>query len=131
MQDPGKIYGRGIAFPPRIGPSGRWMWSEGSRNVSESIQIILQTEMSERILLAQFGAGLRMFLFEPNSAETHRLIEERVQRALGAWEPRIRVTSLQVTPDAADPQSAVLTLSYRLVATGQEDQINVTLQLGG
>ena len=86
--DAGKLIGRGISFPPRVGPDGRVQWSEGERNVREAIQVILATEPRERILLPEFGAGLSRFLFEPNTVTTRSQIAERITRALGLWEPR-------------------------------------------
>ena len=41
MIDAGTLFGRGIAFPPRIGPDGRLMWSAGPQNIREGIRIAL------------------------------------------------------------------------------------------
>ena len=127
----GQIYGRGFAFPPRLGENGRVAWSEGGRNVRESIQIILLTEFDERLKLPEFGGGLRSFLFEPNTTSTRRLIEERIVQALGQWEPRIRLESVSVEPDAGDDRVVSVIIQYRLVADGAADQIGLTLRLEG
>ncbi|HEX9373533.1 MAG TPA: GPW/gp25 family protein [Roseiflexaceae bacterium] len=129
--DAGRIFGRGIGFPPRIGPDGRWAWSEGGANVEESIRIILLTEIGERLLLETFGTGLRGFLFEPNTAGTRRLIEERVGDALRLWEPRIAVQSVLVEPDSADEQAALITIEYRLVATQSAGRLSLNVPLAG
>ena len=92
----GELYGRSLAFPPRIGSNGQWVWSEGPDNIRESIQIILQTEVGERLMLQPFGAGLGRFLFEPNTTATRRLIQERVEASLTLWEPRIRLQTVEV-----------------------------------
>lgn len=127
--DKGQLFGRGIAFPPRIA-EGRWVWSEGEDNVREAIQIILRTEPRERLRLAEFGGGLQGYLFEPNVASTHAALEERITQVLGRWEPRIRVQSVTVEPDPDDAQGARVTLIYRLVATGDTERIGMTLTLG-
>lgn len=127
----GKILGRGFAFPPRLGPDGRFEWSEGQANIHDSIRVILMTELQERLMLPDFGCGLRSFLFEPNIVTTHRLIEDRARRALATWEPRVGVEELTVDPDPDDPDGAILSLTYRLVATGAEDRLSLTLALGG
>lgn len=129
--DEGKLYGRGIAFPPRIGPDGRLAWSAGSTNIRESIRIILLTELQERVMLAEFGGGLRSFLFEPNNPATHRFIEERVTRALARWEPRIRLGDVRVERDPIDERAALVLLEYSLVATGEGERMNIAVQLGG
>lgn len=128
--DAGQLYGRGIAFPPRISPDGRWAWSEGGDNVREAIQIVLLTEPGERLMLDSFGGGLRRFLFEPNTPASRRLIEERIRNALRLWEPRVDIQDLRVDPDPADPQGVLVTLSYRLVATQATEQIRLALNVG-
>jgi phage baseplate assembly protein W len=129
--DAGAIFGRGLAFPPRIGPDGRLAWSAGESNVREAIRIILQTEPGERIERPDFGAGLAGFLFEPNNPSTHERLRERIVRALVRWEPRITVEQVRVVADPADPEAASATIEYRLVATQVREQLSIGIALGG
>lgn len=126
-----KLYGRGIAFPPRIGPDGRLAYSDGPENVRESIRIILLTEPQERIMRPDFGGGLNRFLFQPNTPATHRLIEETITTSLGRWERRIALEGVDVGPDAEDPATARATLRYRLVATGLAEALSLAVPVGG
>lgn len=129
--NPGTLFGRGMAFPPRVGPDGHVVWSEGETNVRESIRIILLTEERERLRLPEFGGGLARFLFEPNTATTHQLIRDRIQRALAEWEARIRVESVSVDPAPGDSEAAVATITYRLVATQTRERVSLSVALGG
>lgn len=131
MSNAGRIYGKGISFPPRIGADGRVVWSEGETNIRESIKIILLTELNERLRLPNFGGGLSRFLFEPNTATTRQLIKDRITKALAQWEPRIIVESVEVEPDAQDPQAAVATIHYKLVATQTAERVSLNVSLGG
>ncbi len=127
----GRMFGRGLAFPPRVGGDGRVAWSEGETNVRESIQVILLTERRERLMLPEFGGGLSGYLFEPNTVTTRRLIKDRIQRALEQWEPRIAVESVEVDADPEDSQAAVATITYRLVATQARERVSLNVTLGG
>lgn len=129
MMDEGKVFGRGISFPPRLGPDGRVLWSSGPQNIRECIRAILLTEPGERVMLREFGGGLKRFLFMPNVVSTHRLIEESIIQALGRWEPRIRVGEVRVEAAADDEQAAIATISYTLVANSIEEQLRLRLQL--
>ena len=126
-----RVYGQGMAFPPRVQPDGSLAWSSGEDNVREAIRIVLMTEPGERLYLPDFGAGLGRFLFEPNIASTHTLIAERIQDALQAWEPRVRVESVEVAAAPADPQAAIATLSYRLVATQRQERVSLSVSVAG
>jgi phage baseplate assembly protein W len=128
--DVGQLFGRSIAFPPRIGPDGRWAWSAGAENIRESIEIILRTEAGERLMLNTFGGGLRRFLFEPNTTATRRLIQERIEDALRLWEPRVRVQSVRVDADTMDSQQAIVSIVYKLVATQASSRLTLTVNLG-
>lgn len=131
MIDGGSLYGRGIAFPPHVGADGRMAWSEGETNIREAIRIILMTEPGERLRLPEFGAGLKRFLFEPNTVTTRHLIQETINRALFEWEPRIRVESVDVQPDPNDSAAAVATITYKLVATQVLERVSLTVSLAG
>ena len=127
--DAGIILGRGISFPPRVGADGRIVWSAGEDNIRDAIRIILGTERNERLRLPEFGAGLRRFLFEPNTTTTRHRLEDRILRALAAWEPRIAVESVDVEEDPDDAESAIATIEYKLVATQVRDRITVAVAL--
>lgn len=131
MSNVGKIFGKGISFPPRIGADGRVVWSEGETNIRESIKVILLTELNERLRLAEFGGGLNRFLFEPNTATTRQLIRDRITKALVQWEPRIVLQSVNVEPDANDLQAAIATINYKLVATQVSERVSLSVTLGG
>lgn len=131
MSNVGKIFGKGISFPPRIGADGRVVWSEGETNIRESIKVILLTELNERLRLAEFGGGLNRFLFEPNTATTRQLIRDRITKALAQWEPRIVLQSVNVEPDANDLQAAIATINYKLVATQVSERVSLSVTLGG
>jgi phage baseplate assembly protein W len=128
--DGGQLYGRSMAFPPRVGVDGRVAWSEGETNIRESIRIILKTEQGERLNLPDFGAGLQRYLFEPNTVATRFQIEDRIIKALQLWEPRISVTDVAVEQDPTESQSAIATIEYKLVSTGMQERVNLKLKLG-
>jgi len=127
----GRIFGRGISFPPRVGPDGRVAWSEGELNIREAIRVILMTELRERIRAPEFGGGLGRYLFEPNTVTTRHQIQQRITRALAQWEPRIEVESVNVEPDESDPQAAVAVITYKLVATQRRERVSLIVSLQG
>jgi uncharacterized protein len=127
----GALLGQGISFPPRVGGDGRVAWSVGEQNIRESIQVILETELRERLRLPQFGGGLEGLLFDPNTTATRTEVQDRIVRALAAWEPRIAVHSVTVEEDPGDPESAVATIDYSLVATQSPARATIAVPLAG
>ena len=97
--------GVGWNFPLKT-DGGKLRWASYDDKVEQAIGIILLTGKGERVMLPQFGAGLRNYVFEPNSPATHRGLEREVRAALIDWEPRINLTS--VTARAGDQTNLVL-----------------------
>ncbi|MFE4964221.1 GPW/gp25 family protein [Streptomyces sp. NPDC056660] len=131
MTTPAVLYGQGISFPPRVGPDGGIVRSEGETNVRESVVTILRTRPGERVERPAFGCGLDRYLFEPNTVATLRLIVEDVQRAVTRWEPRIRLDDVTADVNATDPRDVDLTLVYTLIATGVRERLRMTLGAEG
>src|ERR1051325_3162297 len=123
LMNAGKIFGRGMSFPPRVGADGRVAWSEGETNVRESIRVILMTEQPERLRTPNFGGSLGRYLFEPNTVSTRRSIQDRITKELAQWEPRISVESVEVEADPNDPTAAIATITYKLIARSEERRV--------
>ena len=128
--DPGRLLGRGLAFPPRL-EDGRLAWSTGEESVRDCIRLALETEPRERVMLPPFGGGLGRFLFEPNTVQTRARLRERIERTLAEGEPRIVVEAVEVEADPADAGTAVATITYRLVATQARHRLGLSVALGG
>jgi uncharacterized protein len=112
-----RYLGRGLAFP--VAPDGPGLGrAEGAEKVRQSIHIILDTEPGERLMRPTFGCGLRRYLMTPNTASTRALIQRDVTDALTAWEPRIRLQDVTVSP-GDDPALVVIAISYVHVRDGR------------
>ncbi|MCA9490141.1 MAG: GPW/gp25 family protein [Myxococcales bacterium] len=131
MTDEARLFGKGWAFPPRVGADGRVAWSTGRDNVRENIRVILSTEARERVMLPRFGAGLQRFLYEPNNVATRHAIRERVQKTLAKSERRIKVESVEVSEEPDDARAVRVDIRYVLVATGAKERVGLTVQLEG
>ncbi len=104
--------GKGWSAPLRPGErSGQLEYESGPEKVRQSIQIILDTEPGERLMRPTFGCGLRRYLMKPNTPATRALIQREVQLALKAWEPRVDLQSVTVTP-GDDPALVLIEIFY-------------------
>lgn len=126
--DGARLYGKGISFPPRVGPDGAIVWSAGELNVRENICTILRTRPGERVELPTFGCGLDRYLYEPNNLATLRLISEDVKTSLTRWEPRIRLDDVTASLNPEDIRAVDVSISYTLVATGAQQLVQLTVR---
>jgi phage baseplate assembly protein W len=116
--DPARAFlGVGWAFPPRLDAAGRIAETEYEDDVREAIRIILATSPGERVMRPDFGAGLDRFVFEPVNPATVTQVQTVVRNALVAWEPRIDVIEVTVTPEGSPPVVLLVEVAYRVRAT--------------
>ena len=106
-----RFLGKGWPFPILPGEHGTLDYADGPDKVAESIQIIMETAPGERIMRPSFGCGLRRYIMRPNTGATRALIRYDVERGLGAFEPRIRVTDVAVDP-GDDPALVLIRIAY-------------------
>lgn len=126
-----ELYGRGVGFPLRVAADGSIAWSSGEANVRESLRIILLTGSGERLRRNDFGAGLERFVFEPNVPATWSAIEDRIKKSVERFEPRMKIERIDVGPDPEDPEAAIVTLAFTLVANGQPGRTSISVPVKG
>jgi Bacteriophage baseplate protein W len=116
--DPARAFlGVGWAFPPRFDPTGGIAEAAYEDDVRQAITIILATNPAERVMRPDFGAGLDRFVFEPVNVATVTQLRARVREALIAWEPRVDVLEVDVSPQGDPPNVLLIELQYRVRAT--------------
>ena len=91
--------GQGIAFPLKVNVQGSVQLSATTRNIEESILLILRTNLGERVYRPNFGSRLSELVFAPMNIQTLLLIRLYVEEALEMWEPRIVLDAVSTDPD--------------------------------
>jgi phage baseplate assembly protein W len=114
---PEDIVGRGWAFPPHIGPQGGIALTHERNEIEQAIHIILSTSPGERVMRPTFGCRLHDLVFAPNNSHTAARARRHVEEALGMWEPRIRVTRVDVHPDLEEASRLIIEIEYEVEAT--------------
>jgi uncharacterized protein len=109
--------GTGWAFPVQADrATGDVAMAAYEEDVRQAIRLILETELGERVMRPDFGAGLRSLVFEPLNTTTMALIRHRVEQALITWEPRIDVEEVRVTTDVLARNRLDVHIGYRVRA---------------
>lgn len=115
----GDIIGQGWRFPIKVNAKGGLDWSAGPDRVRDAIWIILSTSLGERLMRPDFGAGLKDYVFEPNSAVLRAELATTIRRALVQGEPRIELVSLRVDPSPEQDSQVLVSLDYKIRDTNE------------
>jgi phage baseplate assembly protein W len=109
--------GRGWEFPVQAGADREIAQVEYDEDVRQAVRLVLGTDLGERVMRPDFGAGLRTLVFEPLTATTRALVRHRVEDALVRWEPRIDVLDVRVTLQTGAESAVLVEVDYRVRAT--------------
>jgi uncharacterized protein len=113
------IIGTGWSFPIKVNAKGGLDWSTGPDRIQAAIWIILSTTPGERLMLPDFGAGIKDYVFESNSAIVRARLETAITNALIEWEPRIQLVSVQATPSPDQASLILVNISYQIRDTNE------------
>jgi phage baseplate assembly protein W len=125
------VYRDPISWPLLPVPvGGQLAYPSLDRSVRDSIRILLLTRPGEQLMRPRFGAGLDNFRDQSNTLMTRSRIQGAIVDTLSLYEPRITVDRVDVDPVVGAPGEVHVQIYYRLVRTGQAQQLGATLQAG-
>jgi phage baseplate assembly protein W len=111
------IVGRGWTFPPRIDAQGGLALTSERSEIEQAIMIILTTSPGQRVMRPTFGCRLQELVFQPNDNKTAAQARRFVEEALGQWEPRIRLITVEAGPDPSEASRLLIEIEYEIKAT--------------
>jgi hypothetical protein len=117
-----ELIGKGWTFPVGVNGSGGIALSTGTDEIDESIAIIVGTALGERVMRPDFGCRIHELIFAPLNGDTMSLARRYVEEALGWWEPRIDVRSIDVEVDPREPQRNKLLVTVSFVVRATHDE---------
>ena len=94
--------------------------------VKRSLKLLLLSRTGETPFFPDFGSRIFTLLFEPIDPITTLLLQHEIEATINAYEPRVRILQLVVTP-TNDEQGYDVNLYFALV--NQATPITLTLYL--
>jgi len=128
----GVQFGEPIGWPllPLPDADGRLCFPDLATSVRERIEAVLRTAPGEQLMRPVFGVGLEQLIHQPNTLALRSGLEERIGEQIKAFEPRILIDQIAVA-EGPDRNTVLVTIAYRLRATGVAGRISAQVPLGG
>lgn len=73
-----------------------------SQHISQSIQDILTTPLGSRVMRRDYGSAIFELIDQPQSAAVKLQLMSAAVIALTRWEPRIRITEIEIISGGSD-----------------------------
>lgn len=109
--------GTGWGFPPTFDRSlaGVRMVSDEA-DIRSSLEILLSTEVGERVMQPKYGCDLHRLLFEPLDTTLQAYMQDLVRTAILYFEPRIVLNALTLEPDPEQGR-ILINIDYTVAST--------------
>jgi len=111
--------GRGWSFPPTFHNKtieGIEM-VENEVDIKESLEILLNTSVGERIMLPEYGCDIRDFLFESITTSKLNFLRELILTAITKYEPRIDLNEINIDPSEYQAGIIKVFIDYSIITT--------------
>lgn len=87
----------GIPYPILRHPQGLFRSQGGVSQIKADMLVLLLSYFNERVMLLDYGADLRRFLFEPNDDILKDQVREAITLAINKWEPRVFISQIDIS----------------------------------
>lgn len=98
-------------------------------HIRQSIGDILTTRIGTRVMRREYGSQLVDLIDQPANAATRLLAYAAITMALMRWEPRIRISRVQLS-DVTMAGQIELTLEATIINTNEDHSLSIPLRLG-
>jgi uncharacterized protein len=110
--------GAGWSFPPRFSRGGAEVeMVSGAEDIHQSLQILLGTQLGERVMQDQFGCDLGGMLFEEIDQGLINRVTALVSDAILYHEPRIKLHGLDISQDSSWHGLLLIRIDYAVRGT--------------
>lgn len=94
--------GTGWSFPPKFEKdTGTVALVTNEDDIRESLNILLNTSLGERVMQPKYGCDLNDYMFESLNSSVIGYIKDRVKNSILLYEPRIIAEKIDVTADGS------------------------------
>ncbi len=92
----------GIPYPVRKHAQGLFHVQDGIEQIKSGLLVLLLSYFNERVMLLDYGADLRRFLFEPNDSILRDQVKTAISNAISKWEPRVVISQINLSIPSKD-----------------------------
>ena len=111
-------------FSPKIGSHGDVVTD--AADVNQAIAIILKTYPGEDVHRPEFGSRVRDYIDHPTNSAIPNIVRETFE-AIGRWEPRIEVLTVEANVNIPEPAQAIIRVTWQLIDSSLVQSAEVSL----
>ena len=115
--------GTGWGFPPTFDRSAKGIEMIADEDdIRSSLEILLSTDIGERVMQPKYGCNLHRLLFEPLDTSLQAYMKDLIKTAILYFEPRIILENVTLQPE---PEEGRITINVDYTIAGTNTRNNL------
>lgn len=125
--------GFSVSVPLRLDARDGWQMNKDYKSlVSQNLKMLLLTVPGERIMDANFGVGLKMYLFEQDHPVTYSNISAKIHKQVQKYLPYLKIDDIEFKSQGMGfpemPSNRVdIKVSYTIKPLSRSDTLEVVV----
>ncbi len=116
--------GRGWHFPPSFEHQGRTVkMVDAEQDIKQSLEILLSTQLGERLMRPSYGWKRDALMFEPLSITFSASLKNQIEVAILFFESRITLDNVRFEPSSEDSGVIDIRLDYTIRTTNSRSNL--------
>ena len=116
--------GTGWTFPPHFDKQNRAVeMVSDEQDIKESLMVLLTTQLGERVMNPEYGAGMEQMIFEPLTTNLKTYMTDLVERAVLRFEPRVDLEEVEMQDSGELEGKVIITIYFTVRATNSRANI--------
>jgi len=95
--------------------------------IKQNLKMLVLTAPGERLMIPDYGVGLRNFLFEQSSAKTIAAMNSRIKNQIATYMPSLNLLDVDFSAPSENSHVLNVTLTYSVPSIIDTDVLTITL----
>jgi len=118
----------GVKLPiTRDDINGFTMLDNFHSTIRQNLKMIILTDPGERVMIPDFGVGIKSYLFENFNNDTYSQIENNIKEQVAIYLPVVNVNRILFNNSDDSANTLAISLEYTIPALGIKDLLEFTI----
>jgi|6_EtaG_2_1085325.scaffolds.fasta_scaffold00086_25 phage baseplate assembly protein W len=118
----------GVALPLRRSDSDGFVMIRTIKHlVRQNLKMLVLTTPGERVMLPDYGVGLRAYLFQNFQQDTIAQIDARIRQQVRKYMPAVSIESVSFNTTNQEVNTLSISLNYSIPNINVKDLLNITI----
>lgn len=82
--------------------------------IKQNLKMLILTNPGERIMMPDFGVGLKNYLFEQKTDSVYSDIQQKIEEQVSSYLPIVKINSINFSSDSENENLIYLSINYSI-----------------